>query len=69
MNSPSLTLLLVIAAFSMLSYAILTGVIVPAFDDLDLSAAKTNLIRAERAIQNDMHGGGCRCHRGRSGIC
>ena len=50
----SLTLLLVIAAFSALSYAILTSVIAPAFDELDLAAAKTNLVRAERAIQTDI---------------
>ena len=49
------TLLLVFAAFSVLSYAILTGVITPAFHDLDLAAARTNLIRAERAIQSDLH--------------
>ncbi|MDH3611752.1 MAG: ATP-binding protein [Gammaproteobacteria bacterium] len=49
-----LTLLLVFAVFSALSYAILTGVIAPAFDDLDLSAARTNLVRAERAIKTDI---------------
>ena len=49
-----LTLLLVFATFSALSYAILAGVISPAFDDLDLSMAQTNLIRAERAIQSDI---------------
>jgi sensor domain CHASE-containing protein len=50
----SLTLLLVFAAFSLLSYAVLTTVIAPAFDELDLSAAETNLVRAERAIQSDI---------------
>ena len=50
----SMTLLLVFAAFLLLSYAILTGVISPAFDELDLSTARTNLIRAERAIQTDI---------------
>ena len=49
-----LTLLLVFATFSALSYTILTGVISPAFDDLDVSMAQTNLIRAERAIQSDI---------------
>jgi len=50
----SLTLLLVFAAFSAVSYAILAGVIAPAFDDLDLSTARTNVIRAQRAIQSDI---------------
>lgn len=50
----ALTLLLVFAAFSFLSYAILTTVIAPTFDELDLSTAETNLIRAERAIQSDI---------------
>ena len=50
----SLTLALVFAAFSVLSYAILKAVIAPAFDDLDLSAASTNLVRAERAIETDI---------------
>ncbi len=50
----SLTLSLVFAAFLLLSYAILTGVISPAFDELDVSTARTNLIRAERAIQTDI---------------
>jgi len=48
------TLLLVFAAFSILSYAILSTVIAPTFDELDLSTAKTNLVRAERAIQSDI---------------
>ena len=50
----ALTLLLVFAAFSILSYAILTTVIAPTFDELDLSTAETNLVRAERAIQSDI---------------
>lgn len=50
----SLTLALVFAVFSVLSYAILKAVIAPAFDDLDLSAASTNLVRAERAIETDI---------------
>lgn len=48
------TLVLVFAAFTVLSYVILEGVIAPAFDELDLEAARTNLIRAERAIQADL---------------
>ena len=50
----SLTLLLTITAFALISYAILSGVITPAFEDLELSAAKTDLVRAERAIGNDL---------------
>ncbi len=50
----ALTLLLVFAAFSILSYAILTTVIAPTFDELDLSTAETNLVRADRAIQSDI---------------
>ena len=50
----ALTLLLVFAAFSILSYSILTTVIAPTFENLDFSTAKTNLVRAERAIQNDI---------------
>ena len=48
------SLLLVFVAFSILSYAVLTTVIAPTFDELDLSTAKTNLVRAERAIQTDI---------------
>ena len=50
----ALTLLLVFAAFSILSYAILSTVIAPTFSELDVSTANTNLIRAERAIQSDI---------------
>ena len=50
----SLTLVLVFAVFAVLSYGILTTIIAPAFDELDLSTAKTNLIRAERAIRSDI---------------
>jgi len=49
-----MTLLLAITAFTAISYVILSGVIAPAFDDLELSAARTDLIRAERAIQTDI---------------
>ncbi len=50
----SLTLLLTITAFALISYAILSGVITPAFEDLELSAAKTDLVRAERSIDTDL---------------
>ncbi len=50
----SITLLLTITAFAIISYAILSGVITPAFEDLELSAARTDLVRAERAIEADL---------------
>jgi sensor domain CHASE-containing protein len=50
----SLTLLLTITAFALISYAILSGVITPAFENLELSAAKTDLVRAERAIDAEL---------------
>ncbi|MDH3266063.1 MAG: hypothetical protein OEM25_03765, partial [Gammaproteobacteria bacterium] len=50
----SLTLVLVFAAFSVLSYSILSMIIAPAFDELDLSTAQTDLVRAQRAIQTDI---------------
>ncbi len=50
----SASLLAVIAAFGLLSYLILNAVIVPAFDDLENNAARTDLIRAQRAIQADL---------------
>jgi len=50
----SITLLLTITAFALISYAILSGVITPAFENLELSAAKTDLVRAEHAINNDL---------------
>lgn len=50
----SITLLLTITAFALISYAILSGVITPAFQDLELSAARTDLVRAERAIDADL---------------
>lgn len=50
----AVTLFLVFTVFSGLSYAVLTGVIAPAFHDLDLAAARTNLVRAQRAIQTDI---------------
>ncbi len=50
----SITLLLTITAFTLISYAILSGVITPAFENLELSAAKTDLVRAERAIDAEL---------------
>lgn len=50
----STTLVFGIAAFVVLSFVILHAVIAPAFDELELSAARTDLVRAERAIVNDV---------------
>jgi len=50
----SLTLIVVMGALALLSYVTLQGVVAPAFDQLELDGARTNLIRAERAIQNDI---------------
>jgi len=50
----SMTLLLTITAFALISYAILSGVITPTFENLELSAARTDLVRAERAIVADL---------------
>jgi sensor domain CHASE-containing protein len=50
----SLTLVSVFAAFAVLSYGILTTVIAPAFEELDLATARTNLVRAERAIHSEI---------------
>ena len=50
----SLTLLGVMAVLALFIYSTLSGVVAPAFDRLELDEARTNLIRAERAIQNDL---------------
>ncbi|MCH9696284.1 MAG: HAMP domain-containing protein [Gammaproteobacteria bacterium] len=50
----SLTLVLLIAAFIVGSYAVLRTVIAPAFDELELSAAHSDLHRAEGAILTDI---------------
>ena len=50
----SVALLITMAAFAAISYVILSMVIAPAFDELELSAARTDLVRAERAIQTDI---------------
>jgi len=47
-------LLQAIAVFIASIYVILRVVITPAFDDLELSRAETDLVRADRAIQNDI---------------
>ena len=50
----SMTLLVVVAAFAVMTYLILQSVVAPAFNDLEVSAATTDLVRAERALQNDI---------------
>ncbi|MGH8223647.1 MAG: CHASE4 domain-containing protein, partial [Woeseiaceae bacterium] len=50
----SMTLLTVMAALVLLTYVILTSVVSPAFDQLELNEADRNLIRAERAIESDL---------------
>lgn len=50
----ALTLLLTISAFAAISYLILSEVIAPAFDDLELDAARSDLVRAEQAIRADI---------------
>lgn len=50
----SLTLFVVMSALALLSYLTLQKVVAPAFGQLELDEARTNLTRAERAIQNDL---------------
>ncbi len=50
----SLTLLIVMSVLALLSYMTLQSIVAPAFDKLELDEARTNLIRVERAIQNDV---------------
>ncbi len=50
----SASLMVVMAAFGLLSYLILNAVITPAFQNLEKNAAQTDLIRAQRAIQADL---------------
>ncbi len=50
----SLTLAVLIGTFIVLSYAILDAIIEPAFNDLEQSAARVDLARAENAIRADI---------------
>lgn len=50
----SLALLGVMGVFVVLTDAILDTTVAPAFDSLEQAAAETNLVRAKRAIQNDL---------------
>lgn len=50
----SLTLLAVMASMVLLSYVVLSTTVAPAFSELELATAEKNIVRAERAIQNDL---------------
>lgn len=50
----SITLFAVMVALAVLSYAVLNQVVAPAFDKLELKEAETNLVRAVKAISNDL---------------
>ncbi|MDH5622476.1 MAG: ATP-binding protein [Gammaproteobacteria bacterium] len=50
----SVTLLVLITAFMAVSYAVLQLVIAPAFDELEIAAARVDLHRAESALRNDI---------------
>ena len=50
----SITLLGVMGVLAVLSFIVLKEVVAPAFDELELNEAKTNLNRAEKAIANDL---------------
>lgn len=50
----SLTLLLLIAVFVLISYSILRAVIAPAFDEVEMAAAKSDLHRARAALSADI---------------
>jgi sensor domain CHASE-containing protein len=50
----SLTLVLLIASFVIISYTILRSVIAPAFDELEMAAARSDLHRAEAALRTDI---------------
>ena len=50
----SLALLALMVALAVLSYFVLDTTILPAFDNLEISAAETNLIRARRSIEAEL---------------
>lgn len=50
----SLSLFAVMAVLAVLSYSIVSAVIAPAFDDLELTAAETNIVRVDRAIDAEL---------------
>ena len=50
----SMTLLAVVTVFIALSFAILRTIIAPAFDDLEMEAAATDILRVEGAMQTNV---------------
>lgn len=50
----AVTLLVVMAVLVSLSWLILHRTVAPAFEDLELAAAHTNMVRVQRAIQEDL---------------
>ena len=50
----SITLFAVMVALAMLSFLVLKEIVAPAFDELELKQAETNLVRAVKAISNDL---------------
>ena len=50
----SLTLVLLIVAFVIIGFTILRSVIAPAFDELELAAATSDMHRAEAALRTDI---------------
>lgn len=50
----TMTLLLTISAFAAISYMILSVVISPAFDELELEAVRTDMVRAQQALNADI---------------
>ena len=50
----SVTLLTVMGAFVVLTYLILNATVAPAFSEMEIAAAETNLVRARHAIRNDL---------------
>jgi sensor domain CHASE-containing protein len=50
----SITLFAVMVALAFLSFVVLEKVVAPAFNELELNEARTNLNRAEKAIANDL---------------
>ena len=53
-NKVSVTLLAVMASLVLLSYLVLSTTVAPAFANLEQATAEKNIVRAERAIQNDL---------------
>ena len=50
----SVTLLVVMAVLVLLSYLVLSTTVAPAFANLEQATAEKNIVRAKRAIQNDL---------------